>query len=740
MMTESSPPATETKPHFTLLATSFAGGPRPRNAAMILGALWLVLFFAALFAPPVLDDADATHAQAARAMATTGDLVTLHVDGVRYLEKAPLPYWLVAVSFRLFGFSTFAAHLPQAVAVLLLALLGHRWANQAFGARTGFYTAVAILTSVGVFLFTRILIPEVLLSLMLGAALFSFLRAMNPGQAPVRPYSRAEVREGDAPERPSVISYAGPLYPYLMWSSLALAVLSKGLVALVFFFVPTLLYLWLTDSLRDWRRLRPFTGILLFLAIAAPWHIMAGLRNTGGADGHGFFWFYFWNEHVLRFLGQRTPDDYNRLPGYVYWLQHLVWLFPWSLFLPLSFLAIRNRVQHQTRVLTGRIQAVKAWKMYGQLAALIAGAVVTNAALRLVPHEGVSLLVLITGGAVVLTVFVRRRFVGLSASPFHRIDPQQRSILLLSLFALTVLAFFSLSTNQEYYTFPAYLPILLLIAATITRAEQTYSTSPESRRWITVAHASLAIVGFAVAVAMAVGLWSARHLAFNPDVGASMAHRGVGSYTLSLSHVFDLTGSSFAAVRLPAVLAALVFLLGPAIAWMLRAQRRHIAATTAIAFTGAGFLFTAQLAFARFAPLLSSADFARTIQALDRDSQAPGRREVILFGDQSYGSSIPFYLGEQVGLVDARSSSMLFGSTFPDAPPVFLTPAQLAARWDTGARKVLFIPPERAGDAAHLLEGKPQFSLLEEGGKRLITDRPLVASADCAPGKPCLGF
>ncbi len=170
------PIQTAHKPHFSLLATSFPGGPRPRTTAIVLFGLWFALYFFALFAPPVLDDADGTHASAARADGPTGDLVTLRVDGVRYLEKAPLPYWLAALSFRLFGVNTFAAHLPQALAVLLLALLGYRWANQAFGSRTGFYTALAILTSCGVFLFTRILIPEALLSLCLGASLFAFLK------------------------------------------------------------------------------------------------------------------------------------------------------------------------------------------------------------------------------------------------------------------------------------------------------------------------------------------------------------------------------------------------------------------------------------------------------------------------------------------------------------------------------------------------------------------------------------
>src|SRR5271163_2585027 len=160
-------------------ATLYTGAPCRSSALLILSSLWLIIFFASLFAPPLLDDADGTHANAARHMALTGDLVTLKVDGVRYLEKAPLPYWIVALSFRLFGFNTFAAHLPQAIGVLLLAFLGYRWADRAFNARAAFYTGLAILTSAGIFLFTRYFIPEVLLSLFLCTALYCLLRSLE---------------------------------------------------------------------------------------------------------------------------------------------------------------------------------------------------------------------------------------------------------------------------------------------------------------------------------------------------------------------------------------------------------------------------------------------------------------------------------------------------------------------------------------------------------------------------------
>ena len=129
-----------------------------------------------------------------------------------------------------------------------------------------------------------------------------------------------------------------------MWAFLGLALMTKGLIAPDFFIGAAVPFLLVTGLWRRWRDLKPVTGTLLFLAISAPWHILCGLANPdqGHAVGnhptfgnvHGFFYFYFINEHYLRFFGLRYPHDYNKLPGFAYWLLHLVWLFPWSLFLP----------------------------------------------------------------------------------------------------------------------------------------------------------------------------------------------------------------------------------------------------------------------------------------------------------------------------------------------------------------------------------------------------------------------
>jgi hypothetical protein len=448
-----------------------------------------------------------------------------------------------------------------------------------------------------------------------------------------------------------------------MRAALAAAGLTKGLVALVFVAGAFAVFLPLQGELRAWRRLAPLQGGVLFLLLAAPWHILAGLRNRGGANGHGFFWFYFVNEHVLRFLGRRIPADYNKLPGALYWSLHLVWLFPWSFFAP--------------------VVAWAAWRRRGWLRA---------------PHPG-------------------------SSPPFR-----VQSCVLLGIFAGLVLVFFSLSTNQEYYTFPVYLPLLLPCAGVLARADERRAGA-HLRRWMLTCQAALTIVAGVAAAAIGFGLWTSRHLPATRDLGDLLARRGIGEYTLSMSHFFDLTGPSFSALRLPAEMACATLLLGSLTALGLRLRGHGQAATLATALMSGLFLVSAHLALVRFGSLLSSADFAAEIDHLARTGTLEPGTEVLLFGDQALGSSIPFYLQRPVLLVDGRSTSMLFGSSFPDAPPIFLTPQQLLAEWGTGPRKLLFVPAERRADADHLLRGH-RFLVYRNAGKELLTDRPPDPAVD----------
>src|SRR5581483_9573973 len=438
---------------------------RAPQAALLI--VFLLVYFWSLFSVPVLDDADATHAEAAREMMARGDYVTLHVNGVRYLEKAPLPYWLVAFSYRIFGVNEFATHLPIALGVLLLGALGFTWGRRAFGNRAGTYAALFVFTAAGVYLFTRIMIPEAILSLLIAASFYFWLTALE--------------------DRAAWRWYAG-------YACVALAVLTKGLVALVFVGMPAVIYLAITGEWRRWREFRLLSGIAVLVAIAAPWHILAGIRNPR------FFWFYFVNEHFLRFLGKRYPADYNKLPAALYWLLHLVWLFPWSLYLPVVIANARRDLRFAK------------------------------------------------GGTA---------------------DFASRTRLLCWIWAGVVLLFFAFSTNQEYYTFPAYFPLQLLLAGAIAEREE------EGARWLTWCTAVLAVITTVAAGVLIAGLWQSRHLPYVADIGTVLSHN-MAEDTPSMSHALDLSAASFAAMRLRASMAGAWLLLGRLRWWVVTTCRKKV--------------------------------------------------------------------------------------------------------------------------------------------------------------------
>ena len=272
--------------------------------------------------PSLMDDVDAVQAQISRNMLASGDWVTARLDGIAYLEKAPLIYWLMALSFKVFGPWDWAARIPVVLSALALAGLTAAFGMWAFGKRAGFYAGLCIATCFGLFLFTRILIPDVMLTADITLSMWAFLRVLD----------EEERRRG--------------LWAFLLAASLGVGLLLKSLIGVVFPVAAGVIYLALTRQLlqaKVWKRLRPLSGILIILVIAAPWHILATLRNppyfslsfrSAPGEYHGFLWFFFMNEQVLRFLNLRYPRDYNTVPRIYFWLFHLIWLFPWSVYFP----------------------------------------------------------------------------------------------------------------------------------------------------------------------------------------------------------------------------------------------------------------------------------------------------------------------------------------------------------------------------------------------------------------------
>jgi hypothetical protein len=167
-----------------------------------------------------------------------------------------------------------------------------------------------------------------------------------------------------------------------------------------------------------------------------------------------------------------------------------------------------------------------------------------------------------------------------------------------------------------------------------------------------------------------------------------------------MGHMLDLTGESFAALRLPAILAAVVLLIGPTFAFWLRRRGAQLAATWATAATMAVFLIAAHIALVRFDPFLGSKSMAEQIAPEIRPSD-----RVMIYGDESFGSSLLFYLRRPIELVNGNTTSMWWGSTYPDAPHIFLDDDDLLRAWDSPERVFLFVPQQERAKVEALLPG-----------------------------------
>jgi 4-amino-4-deoxy-L-arabinose transferase-like glycosyltransferase len=302
----------------------------------IIVLAWAVVYVGSLFQPPLMDDADTVHAEAAREMAEHNDWVTLRINnGFRYLEKAPLMYWLVAASYKIFGVNDWSTRLPIALGMLALLLVVYRIGRRFYGDEGGLYAALALGTGFGPFIYTRFLIPEMLVGLWLAIGFDFFLMSFE---------------QCERGEKPSVLVCWG------LAATMALNVLTKGLIGLVFPIGTIFLYLLLTKNLRHLLKLRLLSSFVVFLLIAAPWHLLAGFRNPAQGDAKGFFWFYFINEHFLRYLKKRYPADYDTVPLWLFWGLTLVWLMPWTAFIvqavrqvPVKLAAFRDGLSPQQR-------------------------------------------------------------------------------------------------------------------------------------------------------------------------------------------------------------------------------------------------------------------------------------------------------------------------------------------------------------------------------------------------------
>jgi 4-amino-4-deoxy-L-arabinose transferase-like glycosyltransferase len=626
---------------------------RQRTQLLLLVLLWAIIYLSsAPYPPALLDDADTVHAEAAREMAESNNFVTLYANKIRYLEKAPLMYWLVAFAYKALGVSEFATRLPVALGALALTIAVYFFGKHFFSERAGFYAGLAITSCVGIFLFTRVLWPDVLLTFFITMAFYCFLRAAEGERVDAR-------------------------WAYGIYAFGALGVLTKGLVGAAFPAIIIGVFMLVTGEIRRLFQYRLLTGTLLFLLIAAPWHIAAGFANPGSlmtatpspTQGRGFFWFYFMNEHFLRYIGERYPKDYDTVPLALFLALHLVWLFPWSFFLPLA-------VRRVVAIFKTEPTATEAQRHREN----------NNQSLRA------------------------------SVSLWQRaLSRDQRTLLFLALWAVLIILFFCFSTTQEYYTMPSYAAFALLVGYALARAESQWQMA-RGRRWLMVMQAALAVVGVVIFAAGLIVYLKTRSLTVAGDLASTLT-RNPDAYALSLGHVLDLTPESLAALRVPVIGTTLAFGIGATAALVFRRRAWHAASNITLALMMAAFFFCARLALAQFEPYLSSRPLAEAINRDIKDGDV-----IVINGEYESGSSVNFYTRRQVSILNGRSANLEYGSYFKDAPAIFLNNDDLRARWREDKR--IFLVTDAAQlDALKQTVNAPVFTFAESGGKLVITNK-----------------
>ena len=587
-------------------------------------AAWFLIYVPGLSQPGLLDDADSIHAEASREMLLNHNWVTLYVNGIRYLEKAPLMYWAVAHSYKSFGVGEWQTRLPLALAVLALAWSAFIFGRRYLGEEAGFYAALILITAPGIYIYTRFLIPDVIVAMWLTLGLYLFLIAYEQ-------------------ERPS---------RWVCWgvaATIALNVLTKSMIGIVFPAMIIFVFSLLAGNFKKLLRMHPWSSALVFLAVAAPWHILAAIRSPAQPSGpeKGFLWFYFVNEQFLRYINKRIPRDYDKVPLLLFWALLFIWLIPWFIFL---FPALKE-VPRQ----------VRAWR--------------------------------------------------------DQLDSRSRANFFLAIWAGVIMVFFSFSTRQEYYSLPALPPIALLIGGWLQGEREAAAGSPQRKAGQT-ASTVLFVIGILSFVAAMAMLAMTHPFPSGTDIGTVLTPHP-GQYKLSLGHMQDLTVDAFGLFRGPMFLVGLALLIGTGLNWFLRRRGEPLKANLAITAMMVVVLFCVHWGYAIFSPELTSKTMALEIK---KDLQPEDT--IVVNGKYEIGSTLNYYTGRELYVLNGHDGNLWFGSFFPGAPDIFLDDPSFARLWNGPNRVFLFTEDYVKDEALQDLDPSTVFVFAREGGKTVFTNRP----------------
>ncbi|HZF15396.1 MAG TPA: phospholipid carrier-dependent glycosyltransferase [Steroidobacteraceae bacterium] len=287
---------------------------RLANLGWILLPVAVALWFVLLASRPLFRPDEGRYAEIPREMVATGDWLVPRLNGLVYVEKPPLQYWLTAASFQAFGSSAGVARLTSGLAaVFCVALTG--WAARRLWGRGAAITAGALCVSAPLyFLVGQQLTLDMLFTFFLTGGLVAFCAGQS-------------VRD----DRARCLGWM-----LLCWVSIAAAVMVKGIAALAIPGLVLIVYsLWQRDG-RVWSSAHVAPGLAMCLVLAAPWFIAVGRAVPG------FNEFFFIHEHLLRYA---TLSAHRYEPWWFFIPVVLGGVAPW---IPQTVRAWRTRNEMRT--------------------------------------------------------------------------------------------------------------------------------------------------------------------------------------------------------------------------------------------------------------------------------------------------------------------------------------------------------------------------------------------------------
>jgi 4-amino-4-deoxy-L-arabinose transferase-like glycosyltransferase len=288
---------------------------------LFLPILCLTLFFSLfrLGSVTLFDVDEAVFSQATKEMVETGNWMTPTYNGQNRYDKPILFYWLMAVSYKIFGINEFGARFPSAIASCLLIISLFFFTLRVQDEKTALYAALPAVLSLSFFVYSHAAVTDMALTLFITLSLCSFYLSVCGNEQYVG--------------RDTIYSYGFYLFS-------ALAFLTKGLIGMVFPFGIALIYMIVTEKWGGIRKVFRVKGLVFFLLIAAPWYIAQFSIN-----GQEFFDQFVLKHHFKRYTGVISG---HKGPLYYYIPVFIVSLFPWIAYLPAG---IRNTVKEKERLL-----------------------------------------------------------------------------------------------------------------------------------------------------------------------------------------------------------------------------------------------------------------------------------------------------------------------------------------------------------------------------------------------------